>query len=127
MPRSVNSQITDAITQTNLINLGIAPSHSLGTLYQTTSQAVGAAMQNAVANQQNIYSLGLASLAQNLQSILSMSSATAGRTTAGLLSGGTPPAAFYRQSYPPAAPSAAHSQASSPAARPAANRSAVKP
>ncbi|MCF8467313.1 MAG: RebB family R body protein [Sneathiella sp.] len=84
--RSVNSQITDAITQANMMNIGLAPAQSLGTLYQTTSQAVGASIQNAVSNQQNMYSLSLASTAQNLNAILSLSSSAAARSTAGLLS-----------------------------------------
>ena len=84
--KSVNSQITDAITQSNTMIIGLAPAQSMGTLYQTTAQAVGVAVQNAVANQQHMYSLSLASTAQNLNSLLSLSSATAGRSTAGLLS-----------------------------------------
>jgi Killing trait len=72
--RSVNSQITDAITQANTINIGLAPAQAIGTLYQTTSQAVGASIQNSVSNQQHMYSLGLASLTQNLQSIMSQAS-----------------------------------------------------
>ena len=84
--KSVNSQITDAITQSNTMIIGLAPAQSMGTLYQTTAQAVGVAVQNAVANQQHMYSLSLASTAQNLNSLLSLSSASAGRSTAGLLS-----------------------------------------
>ncbi|MCR9213906.1 MAG: RebB family R body protein [Proteobacteria bacterium] len=68
--RSVNSQITDAISQTNTLALGLAPAQSIGTLYQTTAQAVGASIQNAVANQQNLQSLNMAALTQNLQAIL---------------------------------------------------------
>ena len=69
--KSVNSQITDAITQANTINLGLAPAQALGTLYQITAQSIGTSMQNSVSNQQHMYSLGLASLTQNLQSIMS--------------------------------------------------------
>lgn len=39
--KSVNSQVTDAITQANTINLGLAPAQALGTLYQTTAQSIG--------------------------------------------------------------------------------------
>ena len=107
--KSVNSQITDAITQANVMNIGLAPAQSLGTLYQTTAQAVGTAMQNAVANQQNNYSLSLASTAQNLQSLLSLSSATAGRSTAGLLAQPRQPAASHHFHH--------NSHASQPVAR----------
>ncbi|MDF2368993.1 RebB family R body protein [Sneathiella sp.] len=84
--KSVNSQITDAITQSNTMNIGLAPAQSMGILYQTTAQAVGTSIQNAVSNQQHMYSLSLASTAQNLNSLLSLSSASAARNTAGLLS-----------------------------------------
>jgi hypothetical protein len=103
--KSVNSQITDAITQSNTMNIGLAPAQSLGTLYQTTAQAVGVAIQNAVSNQQNMYSLSLASTAQNLNSLLSLSSASAGRNTAALLSTG---------GLPPTMPHHAHNHAAAP-------------
>lgn len=77
--RSVNSQITDAITQANTINIGLAPAQAIGTLYQTTSQAIGASIQNSVSNQQHMYSLGLASLTQNLQSIMSQTASSSSR------------------------------------------------
>ncbi|MZR31785.1 RebB family R body protein [Sneathiella litorea] len=84
--KSVNSQITDAITQSNTMNIGLAPAQSLGTLYQTNAQAVGMSIQNAVSNQQNMYSLSLASTAQNLNSLLALSAVSAARSTTGLLS-----------------------------------------
>ncbi|WP_169569637.1 RebB family R body protein [Sneathiella limimaris] len=68
--RSVNSQITDAITQSNTMLTGMAPAHSLSALYQTLSQSMGTAFQNSVSNQQHINSISLASLAQNVQLIL---------------------------------------------------------
>ena len=109
--KSVNSQITDAITQSNTMNIGLAPAQSLGTLYQTTAQAVGVSIQNAVSNQHNMYSLSLASTAQNLNSLMSLSSASAGRNTAGLLShSGLPAAAIHH--YGMAAP--AHAAPSHP-------------
>lgn len=112
--RSVNSQITDAITQANVMNIGLAPAQSIGTLYQTTAQAAGTAMQNAVANQQNMYSLSLASTAQNLQSLLALSSASAARNTAGLLAGGGSHAGLHRR-HAPAHIHAAHMAAAAPA------------
>lgn len=77
--KSVNSQVTDAITQANTINLGLAPAQALGTLYQTTAQSIGASMQNSVSNQQHMYSLGLASLTQNLQSLMSQTTVRSSR------------------------------------------------
>jgi len=69
-PRSVNSQITDAITQTNTMNIGLASANSMATLYQTMAQSMGTALQNSVSNQQNVNSVNLAALSQNLQLLL---------------------------------------------------------
>jgi len=52
-PTAVNSQITDAITQSDLQVLGDAPSVAMGTLYQATAQALGLAAHNAATHQQN--------------------------------------------------------------------------
>ena len=68
--RSVNSQITDAVTQSNAIVVGMAPANSMATLYQTMAQATGTALQNSVSNQQNVNTVGLAALTQNIQLIL---------------------------------------------------------
>jgi len=70
MTRTVNSQITDAITQSNALVTGMAPAHSMATLYQTLSQSAGTALQNSVSNQQNVNTVSLAALTQNLQLIL---------------------------------------------------------
>ncbi|WP_025899539.1 RebB family R body protein [Sneathiella glossodoripedis] len=69
--RSVNSQITDAITQSNSLITGMAPAHSMAALYQTMSQAMGTGAQNTVSNQQHANTVGLAALTQNLQLLLS--------------------------------------------------------
>ncbi len=68
--KSVNSPITDAVTQSNLMATGMAPAHSMGTLYQTIAQSTGTAAQNAVSNQQNVNSMSLAALSQNIQLIM---------------------------------------------------------
>ncbi|WP_373085662.1 RebB family R body protein [Sneathiella sp.] len=114
--RSVNSQITDAITQTSVMNLGLAPAQSLGTLYQTSSHATGQSMQNAVANQQNMYSLGLASLVQNLQSILSQTSAAAARSSASAQQRSAPATNYHPHTsyHPAAAAPAPHPAAATP-------------
>ena len=59
-PTSVNDQITDSITQSNVKVVGEAPAAAMGSLYQAIAQATGAAAQNAVANQQNANTVGLA-------------------------------------------------------------------
>lgn len=59
-PTAVNSQITDAITQSNLGVLGQSPAFALGAIYQTQAHAVGLMFHNAVAAQQQHNTLGLA-------------------------------------------------------------------
>ncbi len=49
---TVNGQITDAITQTNVSVLGAAPAVAMGNLYQTISNSVAMAAANAVYAQQ---------------------------------------------------------------------------
>ncbi|MEL6864870.1 MAG: RebB family R body protein [Bacteroidota bacterium] len=54
---TVNGQITDAVTQTNVKVVAEAPSQAMGMLYQVAMQANGLSMQNAVSNQQNLNQL----------------------------------------------------------------------
>lgn len=54
---SVNGQVTDAVTQTNVTVLGESPAQAMGSLYQMATQANGMAMQNAVSNQHNLNQL----------------------------------------------------------------------
>ena len=49
---SVNAQVTDAITQTNVKVLGEAPAMAMGNLYQTIGNSVAMAAANAVYAQQ---------------------------------------------------------------------------
>ncbi len=51
-PTSVNSQITDSVTQSNVEVLGAAPAVAVANLYQATAQALANAAQNATMVQQ---------------------------------------------------------------------------
>ncbi|MFC6841692.1 RebB family R body protein [Xanthomonas theicola] len=48
----VNSQITDAVTQTNVKVVAEAPAQAIASLYQVASHSTGLALQNAVHSQQ---------------------------------------------------------------------------
>lgn len=72
-PTAVNSQITDAVTQSNVKVLGDAPAQALGSLYQASAQALGLALQNAVANQQSANSLANAVVARAVEVLLGSS------------------------------------------------------
>lgn len=50
--QTVNSQITDSVTQTNVKVLGEAPAMAMGSLYQTIGNSVAMAAANAVYAQQ---------------------------------------------------------------------------
>ena len=50
---TVNSQITDAITQANVTTLGNAPAQAIAILYTPVSQALALSAANAVTQQQH--------------------------------------------------------------------------
>ena len=69
-PTSVNSQITDAVTQANVKVLADAPAMAMGSLYQTIAQAAGLAAQNATANQQAANQVSQAVATRCVESVL---------------------------------------------------------
>ncbi len=56
MSQNVNSQITDAVTQTNVQVVASAPAIALGNVYQSAAHSTGLMFENAVnaQSQQNI-------------------------------------------------------------------------
>ncbi len=71
----VNSQITDAVTQSNVTVLGNAPAQSMATAYQMLAQSVGVSMQNAVANQQNMNTIDSAIVSQGISLLFNLDGA----------------------------------------------------
>ena len=69
-PTSVNSQVTDSVTQFNVKNLGEAPAEAASTLSQLIPQATGIAAQNAVANQQAINQVSQAAVTSCIDTLL---------------------------------------------------------
>lgn len=69
---TVNSQVTDAVTQANLKVLGEAPAMAMGTIYQAMAQSVGLSMQNAVSAQQQMNTIAAAATAQGVNLIYSV-------------------------------------------------------
>jgi hypothetical protein len=69
-PTAVNSQITDAVTQSNVKVIGEAPAMALGSLYQSLAHAAGIAAENLVTQQQNANSLSQALLTRCVQSLV---------------------------------------------------------
>jgi len=70
-PTSVNDQITDSVTQSNVETLGDAPAVAMGSLYQITAQSLSTAFENAVANQQQTAILAQATTTSLVKSLTS--------------------------------------------------------
>jgi hypothetical protein len=70
---TVNPQITDAITQTNVKVVGEAPAMAIGSLYQTISNSVAMAAANAVYAQQQANVTYQAASTMGVAKLLSLS------------------------------------------------------
>lgn len=79
-PTSVNNQITDAVTQSNVTVLGEAPAMALGSLYQTMAHSLGLMFENAVNAQQQQNILAQAATTQGVMQIYALSPAPAAAT-----------------------------------------------
>lgn len=84
-PTAVNSQITDAVTQTNVKVLGDAPAIALGNLYQATAQALANAAHNATNSQQQSYVTSQAATTMGVSTLLSIDTAADGVATKDIL------------------------------------------
>ena len=70
---AVNSQITDAITQTNVKVLGEAPAQAMALVYQTMAHSISLAMQNAMQAQGGLQQIGNAVTSTAVRMILEVS------------------------------------------------------
>ncbi len=77
-PTAVNSQVTDAVTQSNVSVVGNAPATAMGALYQTMGQAAGLAAQNAVTAQQQSQTISAATTTLAVKTLLGDSAPTTG-------------------------------------------------
>ncbi|NIK33895.1 hypothetical protein FHY15_003067 [Xanthomonas arboricola] len=71
-PTSVNDQITDAVTQSNVKVIGEAPAMAMGTIYQSMAHSTGIPFQNAVSAQQQQNTLSQAATNQGVMQIYSL-------------------------------------------------------
>lgn len=86
-PTSVNDQITDSVTQTNVKVLGDAPAMALGSLYQATAQALATAALNATSAQQQLNITAQAATTMGVATLYSLDTASAGKATEAILNG----------------------------------------
>lgn len=84
-PTSVNSQITDSVTQANTKVLGDAPAIAMGNLYQATAQALANAAHNATSSQQQTNVTAQAATTMGVTTLYSIDTATDGVATAKIL------------------------------------------
>lgn len=68
--QTVNSQITDAVTQTNVKVVAEAPAQAIAALYQVASHATGLSIQNAVHSQQAMNQITAAVVSKACQLIM---------------------------------------------------------
>ncbi|BBD10073.1 RebB family R body protein [Desulfovibrio ferrophilus] len=80
-PTSMNSQVTDAVTQANVKVLGDSPAMALGNLFIVTSQALGNAAHNATTAQQQTNVTAQASMTEGIAMLLSVDTAATGKAT----------------------------------------------
>lgn len=69
---TVNEQITDAVTQSNVKVVGEAPAMALGSVYQSAAHSTGIMFENAVNNQNQQNILGQAATTQGIMQIYSV-------------------------------------------------------
>lgn len=70
-PTSVNSQITDAVTQANVSVLGDAPAVAMGSLFEACAVALSNAAHNATNSQQQSYVTAQAATTMGVAALLS--------------------------------------------------------
>ncbi|MGD9159779.1 MAG: RebB family R body protein [Desulfobacteraceae bacterium] len=80
-PTSVNSQITDSITQSNVKVLGDSPAVAMANLYQATAQALSNAAHNATTAQQQSNVTAQAATTQGVALLYSLDTAATGEAT----------------------------------------------
>ncbi|NJB80133.1 hypothetical protein GGR65_003183 [Xanthomonas sp. 3376] len=71
-PTSVNDQITDAVTQSNVKVIGEAPAMAMSTIYQSMAHSTDILFQNAVSAQQQQNTLSQAATNQGVMQIYSL-------------------------------------------------------
>ena len=72
IPTPVNGMITDAITQSSVAVLGVAPAQSMGNVYQTAAHSLSVLYENATQAQQHSAVSGQAATNQGVMQLYSV-------------------------------------------------------
>ena len=86
-PTSVNSQVTDSVTQANTQVLGGAPAIAMGSLFQASAQALANAAHNATYAQQQSYVTAQAATTMGASTLYSVDTASTASATKKMLGG----------------------------------------
>jgi len=78
---SVNSQITDAVTQTNVKVVAEAPAQSMAMVYQTMAHSISLAMENAMQAQGGLQQIGNAVTSSGVRMIFDAANGGASKTS----------------------------------------------
>ena len=71
-PKTVNEQIPDAVTQSHLNVLGVAPAQSMGLVYQSMAHSISLSMQNAVTAQNHMQQISTSTVSTACANILAL-------------------------------------------------------
>lgn len=80
-PTSVNSRITDAVTQSNVNVLGVAGAVAMGSIYQSAAHSMSIAFENAVQAQRQAAICAQAATNQGVIQLYSVGSSSAASAT----------------------------------------------
>ncbi|AQR66209.1 R body protein RebB-like protein [Aquaspirillum sp. LM1] len=85
---TVNAQITDAVTQTNVKVLAESPAMAMGSLYQTMAHSTGILFENSASAQQQQNTLSQAAANQGVIQLYSMATMSDAAATEKVSQGG---------------------------------------
>lgn len=80
-PTAVDSQITDAVTQSNVKVLAEAPAYAMSSIYQAMAHSTGILFENSIAAQQQQNALAQAAANQGVMQIYALNTTAAAGTT----------------------------------------------
>jgi hypothetical protein len=81
-PTTVNDQITDAVTQSNVKVLGDAPAYAMGAIFQSLAHSTGILYENATSAQQQLAISGQAATNQGVIQLYSVDTMAGAVSTA---------------------------------------------
>lgn len=88
MPNTVDSSVTDSVTQVNTKVLGDTPASAMGNLMLTTSQSLSVSGQNVATGQQQANVMHQAATVQGINALMNTGNAVTGTVTGNIIDRG---------------------------------------